>query len=211
MSSSYRSLLVLEDVERLSLHDKVGVAVLIATQHMRTRDFRSIIKKSFGAVDTEKSDILKEMFTEEEPARRLQSTLLSRSVPEFAKALLKMKWILFVNETKRVFWCSDNPFTYSNLLSYDEYDGWGFERIGSQTHFPLNPRLSLEIVDPMTYSGYSNRIVIDQPENIVFNNHLQVKNARRYLFSSTDDFALAEQMIQQNPALRSVDNNRFGI
>jgi hypothetical protein len=222
MSSSYRALLELQDVGRLSLQDKVGVAVLIATQHMRTRDFRNVIKEAFesalgvdrGLCDATESEALNRLrgkFMEEEPARKLQSALMSRGIPEFAAALLKMKWILFVNETKLPFWCSDNPFTYSNLFPYDEYDGLGFERFGSQTHFPLNPRLSLEIVDPVTYAGYSSCIVIDDPESVVFNNHLQVKNARRYVFSSVDDFALAKQMIRENPGLKDVDDSRFGI
>lgn len=222
MSSSYRALLDLQNVDELSSQDKVGVAVLIATQHIRTRDFRNIVKEAFestpevdrsscAAIESEALNRLRGTFVEEEAARRLQSTLMSRAIPEFAAALLKMKWILFVNETELPFWCSDNPFTYSNLLHYDEYDGLGFERFGSQTHFPLNPRLSLEIVDPVTYAGYSSHMVIDEPENVVFNNHLQVKNARRYVFSSADDFALAKRMMRENPGLKNADDNRFGV
>jgi hypothetical protein len=119
-----------------------------------------------------------------------------------------MKWILFINETEMPFWCSDNPFTYSNIFPYNKYDGLGFERIGSQTHFPLSPRLSLEIVDPITYSGYPDVICIDDTENIIFNNHLQVKNAQRYVFSPLDDFSLAEEMTK-DPQLRETDGNRF--
>jgi hypothetical protein len=219
MSSSYRALLESRSVDRLSTHDKVGIAVFITTQHMRTRDFRDIIKEASETVlklgrnpnseiDVDGLDRLK-AFTEEESARKLQFTLMGRSVSKLAAILLKMKWILLVNETETPFWCSDNPFTYSNILSYDRYDGLGFERLGSQTHFPLSPRLSLEIVDPVSYVDYSNRIVIDDPENIVFNNHLQVKNARRYIFSSVEDFTLAERMIRENPDLMNVDDNRF--
>jgi hypothetical protein len=120
-----------------------------------------------------------------------------------------MRWILFINETEMPFWCSDNPFTYSNILPYDEYDGLGFERLGSQTHFPLSPRLSLEIVDPVTYRGYPNIVHIYDVDNIVFNNRLQVKNAQRYVFSSTDDFSLAKEMIRKDPGLRETDKNRF--
>jgi hypothetical protein len=176
MSSSYRALLESRSVDRLSTHDKVGIAVFITTQHMRTRDFRDIIKEASETVlklgrnpnseiDVDGLDRLK-AFTEEESARKLQFTLMGRSVSKLAAILLKM-------------------------------------------NFPLSPRLSLEIVDPVSYVDYSNRIVIDDPENIVFNNHLQVKNARRYIFSSVEDFTLAERMIRENPDLMNVDDNRF--
>jgi hypothetical protein len=219
MSHSYRALLGSEDVDRLSKEDRIGVAVLIATQHMRTRDFRDIIKEASEytlkharspdvVTDAEALERLK-TFAKEEPAKRLQFTLVARSISEFAALLLEMKWILLINETGSPFWCSDNPFTYSNVFCYDEYDGLGFERLGSQTHFPLNPRLSLEIVDPVTYVGYPNHVIADGLENVVFNNHLQVKNSRRHIFSPTDDFTLAERMMQKNRGLRNIDENRF--
>jgi len=221
MSSSYRNLLKSRDVTMLSKEDRIGIAVLIATQHMRTRGFRNIIREATEYIlqqtrnlDTATGDQPLEQieeFAQEEPAKRLQFTLIATSIPEFASLLLRMKWILFINEGEMPFWCSDNPFTYSNIFRYDKYDGLGFERLGSQTHFPLSPKLSLEIVDPVTYLGYPNIIHIDDMNNVVFNNHLQVKNAQRYIFSSTDDFSLAEEMIRKNPELSETDKNRFEI
>jgi len=221
MSGSYRALLESEDITELSKDDRILIALFIATQHMRTRDFRNIIKeateytlkhiRSLSGTEDKLSRERLERLTEEKPAKCFQFALLARSVPEFVAVLLQMKWILFINETKMPFWCSDTPFTYSNVFPSNKYDGLGFERVGSQTHFPLSPKLSLEIVDPLTYAGYPTIIHIDDTENVIFNNHLQVKSAQRHIFSPTNDFSLAEEMIEKNPQLRETDKNRFEI
>ncbi len=41
------------------------------------------------------------------------------------------------------------------------------------------------------------------PDNVTFDNHLQVRWAHRYLISSIDDFALAKKMISDNSKFRT--------
>jgi len=219
MSKSYKFLLESSDVGDLPANVKVAISVMIATQHLRTKDFREVIKESSEYVlrlakqkGVSKDDSTLRIIAglaQEEIAKRYQFTLMEKSITEFALSLIQMKWVLFVNNTDIPFWCSDNPFTYSNTLAYDRYDGLGFERLGSQTHFPLSPKPSLEIVDPIMYAFYPSKIYIDNKENIIFNNHLQVKNSKRYIFSSANDFSLADQMLAKNPRLMETDRNRF--
>jgi hypothetical protein len=41
------------------------------------------------------------------------------------------------------------------------------------------------------------------PDNVVNFNFLQIRYAERYVFSATDDFALAREMIAANPDVRT--------
>lgn len=216
----HRAVLEARDISLLSTHERAGIAVLIALQQMRTRAFRNTINEALEmasaavkAVNPEgevNSSILPSMdFSEEDPAKLLQLGLIDRAIPEFAKSLLQMKWILLVNQTELPFWCSDNPFTSFNPYPHDEHDGRGFERMGSQTQFPFSSNIALSIVDPRCYSQYPAVIPLDDPQFVVFNNHLQVKNAERFVFSSSNDFELAKQMVAEKPSLKNPSQSRF--
>lgn len=52
-----------------------------------------------------------------------------------------------------------------------------------------------------TFNDFSDEVIIDDAENVVFNNHLQVQNAERFIFSYDDDFRLARRMISRRPGL----------
>ena len=47
----------------------------------------------------------------------------------------------------------------------------------------------------------SRKPLVIEPENVVHLNALQVADATRFLFSSTGDFSLADEMLNANPEL----------
>ncbi|MBL8092487.1 MAG: hypothetical protein JNJ43_19290 [Anaerolineales bacterium] len=49
----------------------------------------------------------------------------------------------------------------------------------------------------------------EKTENIIFNNHLQVKDSYRFIFSPTNDFSLVEEMIKDDPDLKDIDNRKI--
>lgn len=213
LSQCHSTILKTRSLSLLPDHERVGLAVLVATQHMRTRAFRNGLKEAaaMAATDdnaTQSVDAQRIMpsptsdGSKEEPAKRLQFQLMNRALSAFTESLLEMKWILLVNKTASPFWCSDNPFTYSNPFPYDPLDGLGFERPGSQTHFPLSHDLSLSIADPRFYAHHPDITLVDEIQNIIYNNHLQVQNAERFVFSCVDDFVLASEMVSRDPRLR---------
>lgn len=52
-------------------------------------------------------------------------------------------------------------------------------------------------------AGFESKMTIQfKPDNVVNHNSLQVEYSSRFVFSHTDDFSLAEQMIQDNPKFR---------
>jgi hypothetical protein len=112
-----------------------------------------------------------------------------------------------VNETGSPFWCSDNPIAYYNERRHDPLDGQGFERPGSQLYFPLSSLLVLAIVDPQRHP-YSEKVSVSVP-NVIFNNHLQVKNAERFIVSPQDNFTLAQRIIARTPSRRD-QSQRYG-
>jgi hypothetical protein len=184
---------------------------------MRTRAFRNTIKEASALMaatskrgaSTQPSTPLVVRLIEEDPAKLFQLHLMERAIKRLVGTLLQMKWVLLINDTDFPFWCSDDPYTYFNEFLYDPSDGLGFERPGSQTYLPLSRDLCLSIVDPRHFSDYPDDVIIDDTENVVFNNHLQVKNAERFIFSYSDDFGLARQMISRMPRLRDPSRGRF--
>jgi len=218
-ATPYRKLLTAENISALSTDEQLLICYLIASQHLRTRSFRNVIKQSSEFVLNQQKKIISKIddptivklssYIQEEPAKNFQLTLLIRSLSGFAHLLFEMKWSLFINNTSTPFWSSDNPLAYSNPFEYNKFDGLGIERIGSQSIFPLSSKLALAIVDPLTYFGHPSTLTVGTPEGITYFNQLQVVNAERYIFSPTDDFSLVEDMFQQNPKLKDIGANRF--
>lgn len=100
----------------LTSDERVGLAVLVAVQHLRTRAFRESIRDAARVMTATLDGV---DLSAEEPAKRLQIHFMSTALGGFVDALLRMKWILMLNETEVPFWCSDNPLTNFNERRYD--------------------------------------------------------------------------------------------
>lgn len=212
---SYRALLKFKSLTKITPIDKATIAYFIAIQHSRTRRTRNIIKDASEKVleqaqelGIEPDEIVRELSTEG-GAKQFQYHLMGMVSSKFTKLLLKMKWTLVINQTEIPFWTSDSPLIYYNSLPFNKYDGQGFERIGSELYFPLNPKLSLAILDERIYQEISDEIVVDNRDEIVFYNHLQVLNSKRFIFSTNDDFSVAQDLLATNLLLKNVDSNYF--
>jgi hypothetical protein len=201
LSQCHRALIKAKDCSLLAEGEKEGLAVLIATQHMRTRAFRNTIREA------SKLAAPASPFIEEDPAKLLQFHLMDRAAEAFVASLLRMKWVLLVNETESPFWFSDNPFAHDYPIPYDPHDGKGFEREGTRTYFPLSPALVLSIVDPSRYDCPA--VVSVNTQEVIFNNYLQVINSERFIISREEDFTLARKMISEKPGLRDPSQGRF--
>ena len=122
------------------------------------------------------------------------------SVPKIGWILLNSRWTLLVNRTKVPFWTSDNPVALFNPIDYGNDSGVGFAVRGIQTHFPLNSKLLLTILDPESYDTPAVKIVKD-PERVSQENEFQLYNATRFVISAMNDFSMARKISEQDEAL----------
>lgn len=82
---------------------------------------------------------------------------------------------------------------------------------GIEIHFPLSPKISLSMCDPSIYHLLPSKYEIQDIQNTVFLNWLQVYYSTRYIFSDTDDFSLAEDIVGDNPSLGDIDRKRMFV
>jgi len=138
----------------------------------------------------------------DEAAQALQAKIMvSDYVPRIAWMLGNSRWTLLVNRTKIPFWTSDNPVALFNPIDYGELGGVGLAVRGIQTHFPLNGRSLLLILDPTSYDLPPLKIV-KKPEAVLYENELQLYNATRFVFSSANDFSMAKKIREHDRTLR---------
>jgi len=75
--------------------------------------------------------------------------------------------------------------------------------------------LSQQLKDPHyleeTMAGFLHKKTVRFiPDNVTNHNSLQVKYASRFVFSSTEDFSLAEEMISKHPNLKEGPKVKVG-
>lgn len=202
----------------LTKEDLYHISHFIAVQDLRTSKFRKKVRDAAnwfvenegldGAEDDVRTFIEKN--AEEEGAKRLQLLTIGGASTDFAETLLtEYKWILFVNQTDIPFWTSDNPFTRYNFLSPGKYGDFGLGGAGAQGHLPINPDVSLAIVDPEVYRRYPDRVELENEDNVIRRNRLQVEQSERQIYSDIDNFELAENIVSENPDLADPHKNHY--
>jgi len=218
LNLAYRKLIDSQDLEVLNKKEKMSIASFLALQFIRTKENRETIKdiikqikkKFFGEKLSKRLiDEINEA-SKEESIKRLHLSLMGEYQRE-AEILINMKWILFVNKTKMPYWTSDNPFVLYNSIDMKPYGNLGLTSRGIQTYLPLSPILSLGVCDPKRFVKLPNKWDVDNVENIIFQNHLQVKWSTRHVFSRNSDFDLAKRMLKEHPELGQPDRDRVKV
>ena len=139
-----------------------------------------------------------------------------RDVPEFAKLLQKKIWFLLKAPLGTDFILSDNPVIRHNHINYWPRGSLGLAQKGIEVNFPITPRLCLQFICPeianqlrftslgQIYLQAQNAgcPVMLEPDNVTFINSKEVLFSERFLFArSEQDFALAKDMLRENPRL----------
>jgi hypothetical protein len=193
----------------LALDTRIRIALFIALQFVRTKEYRAWIKEAGGKMmtelvkdDPEFKNLDFKVIMKDELAQALQAELIvSDAVPQFGYILGNSLWTLLVNRTKVPFWTSDNPVALFNPIDYGDMSGLGFAVRGIQTHFPLSGKLLLLILDPRSYPAIPIKLVKD-PRTILYENEFQLYNASRFVISSEDDFSGAKKLRDRDETLR---------
>jgi hypothetical protein len=93
-------------------------------------------------------------------------------------------------------WCKSHKEEFDKL--YEKYNFL----------FQISPQIAADLVkEPSFIEEFRSGIYFGQPissthDNIINHNSLQVKYAARYVYSSNDDFSLAEEMVRSHPELK---------
>ena len=217
LSVAYDKLITNKDLNKLNWAERVSIANFVAIQEMRTREMREYAKDivreitaklSKNKLSEEIKRQLKEINTTQYP-KEFQIRIFE-NVKEFSNIILSMKWILIENKTKMLFWTSDHPINRFNPIK-NPLGNLGYLSRGIQIFFPLTPRLSLCLCDLVEYFTYPDKSRTFNIDNIIFQNHLQVRRSTRFVFSQDDDFSLAEKILKYEPSLKYANRKRISV
>ena len=208
-----------ESLVNINDEEKIIISRFIALQFTRVKQWRDMYKnayESFGAVIKKKAfnpeNIrgYKELTDEDIKIHHIYTILNAEE--DLASHFLNKIWILQKTTKNNPFWISDNPISLQNMNNFGYHGSIGLAVKGIEISFPLTKRLSLWLLCPshkekIDILYLSNKLVDGnpiplRPENVVNHNSLQVIYATRFIFSSNEDFSLAEAMIKSHSSLR---------
>lgn len=208
---------------------KKAVVHFFGTQVMRTRSARDMLKQmqeGFRNILPEKnlqeSQLPAGFFMNDEGLK--MSSLMNLGIAdELAPQFLNKSWLLNRTPPDCSFYISDNPIVRKNYHPPSPLMGNnGLACPGIQIHMPLSPTITLSFICetlvepfrehkktemspdasiPLLDAIDSGQPLLVERENVVHLNSLQVAHANRFIFASTDDFSLVNEMLESNPEL----------
>jgi hypothetical protein len=82
-------------------------------------------------------------------------------------------------------------------------------------YYPLSPDICLAFVDPTHFEGNPSKIELGSSDrdqdHITLVNELQVKQSKRHVFSNSDDFGLADRILEKYPRFANLDRERTTV
>jgi hypothetical protein len=128
----------------------------------------------------------------EDPRALWKTQMLSADI--YAGHLLTKRWLLLKSE--RQFYLSDNPVALSNFANPPGLRGTlGINSDGIEIYLPLSSSVVLNLLCGRFYADVAEGTHEVEPMNIEYCNSLQIRYAERFIFSATNDFALASDML----------------
>ena len=142
----------------------------------------------------------------------------------YAANFLDKDWLLGATSRKHPFYLSDNPLTRQNMA---DRPNLGLRTPGIEIYLPLSPTRALvmwcptlidlahrgagptaDSSDPAGVIAMSDALLSGKPvqysvANVENFNSLQVIWSERYVFSTSNDFQLAEKMLGEHPSLKN--------
>ncbi len=132
------------------------VAIFIAAQHLRSKNFREMARafddavKSFIRRRGGEPDKVRgyKPFESDENVKEFSLIFFAKAMPGISEMLLRKTWALFETTMENPFWLSDNPVTLHNSRAFGPYGNLGFGVPGIEIHLPLEPTLTLALWCP---------------------------------------------------------------
>ena len=181
---------------RLPGEEKFGFCLFVALQFLRTWEARMRIAQIGQTIIDAHAEQLEadgfQMRLTEEGEMHAQLCAMS-DADIFASIMSKMGVVVGSNATDIPLWTSDNPVSLFNRFD-QPFGNMGLLSQGIQVHVPLSPSTEVVFFDPVTYP--KERIPEIFPmdkEHVIHRNHLQTRQSRRFMFSNTAEFFMANE------------------
>jgi hypothetical protein len=208
----------------ISKNDRQIIANYLVTQIDRTKEHREetyqftvelynqLKDKGFNEDQLIKLGFETDQFNEKE--LHLESIISGNEMREtLAEILFEHIWVIFKNETKCNFYTSDVPIVKHGHLSGENRSEEGYGSPGIEIAFPLNPKYLLVLFDREYFYDMENWdgkiLSLKKLENIEYYNSMQVALSYRQIFSNSNNFDTAKEMLKSNPELSNLQRKRI--
>lgn len=214
---------VIKHCKPFSEDEKIGLALMMAIQMLRTKSHREeigeMIAKTYQTLAykmqmNDENALPKEAFEVEanKDFVKLQHSAMfmdAEHILGIAEALLNHIWVMRVNKTTTPFYTSDNPIIriphkHDKFMSHS-----GLSSDGIEIAFPISPNLIVVLYERKWFSQYHGDLtfeIITSDKEVDYYNHGQVVHSYRCVYSQRDNFELAQLLCEQNPQIREVGN-----
>ena len=197
----------------------------IALQHLRTAQFRSEAADShtkyhqlalekilpIGFPDLDPADWT--VTIDENEIKKLHIEILldfQSYIPYFRDKY----WIYGVNVSSKPLITSDNPVVLLPAPVHPTIPCDGIDSYGMQIIFPVSPKLVITMYDPKMYPHQRamHRQLGFLTEQTVYDyNELQLRQCRRQIFSSTNEFDAFRKLCSDEPEICEPNDSRFPV
>lgn len=197
----------------LTEEDKFNLSVHLSFQFLRVKSVRNSMIQTQNMLEKMLSDMNASQEVIDRcklPEKHLpflhgRMILNNNYIEELTERFSLFTWILLLNTTPQPFFTSDNPIGTIAHLKHDFLSLNGFASPGVEMYFPLSPKIMLSMVDGKYHDHllkHERRIIEIKNIEIVryYNSHALLHCDER-IFSNTDDFEIAEEMIKNKPSI----------
>jgi hypothetical protein len=225
-----RKILAGERIDHLNQEERYGILAATAVQVLRAKiartsliDFMRQLGQSVQNSGINPEDIENFRIPDEGEAKLLAFQNLPLA-GDLTRELAKKICVLHKTSDKP-FWVSDNPVVTFNSFPYGQT---GFAAQGVEIYLPLSKSLLLAFYCPtigrklrqvlaggsvignpewhqQLFEGMLSGRAIDSSSHVEFFNSLQVSESHRFVFSPTNDFSLAQELVSRHPELSRVE------
>ncbi len=207
---------------RLHPETRAAAAVFAALQTLRSKENRlrsrqiseSILRflKKHNGTEALKKEI--EESLNEEAERSFQAAQLFdiRLILQIANILESHIWVIKKAHPSAPFWTSDQPITRKENVHDEFRSNGGLASPGIEIHIPLSPTHMIVCYERGIF-GYLSHLDgqihdLKDPQNMIYYQQFPVREAVRYIFSSTGNFDFARKLCEKQPELRNPGRRR---
>jgi hypothetical protein len=201
----------------LSIEEKERLIVCLAHQYMRTKMRRTTL---ISVQQQLKERIEKEGWSSEnvpvpdEEQAKMAHLLQLAEMEDLVRSFDEKLLIVLISSDK--LWISDNPIVMHNGLPYGDL---GIKERGIEIYFPVSEHLVLGLFCPSMietlkekYPQFHVQPLLEHflskmpmsAQHVRYLNRLQVYSSSRFIYSSGNDFAIADEILNQHPEYREV-------